>query len=284
MPPLLRGAHSLLSWHAAESPTTPSRTTLPIPSDLSFTPSSVVQESMERGLLMRKRMRHELARALLTSEDDSVVHSFLEATNAVELADEPDHDLIDALEFVDMYTDLDDWAARVAEAERRGIQALCRVLQREEDDAGKQGKAVFAKAPALSQSLSETLSEAGAPADEAAPVISSEEDFRRCLVTADSRHISRLEAARGVRDIFAQPGCERLLRQLLLEVCETTDVKIEDKLVCWSRPSLRTDVINVYALFPGWPWDKSLSLHDFISEWLVDWLQVQRVQGSGFRV
>ena len=43
----------------------------------------MVCESMERGLLLRKRMRHELARALLTSEDDAVVQSFLEATRPV---------------------------------------------------------------------------------------------------------------------------------------------------------------------------------------------------------
>jgi hypothetical protein len=43
-----------------------------------------VSENMERGLLLRKRMRHELARSLLTSEDDPVVQSFLEATRPVQ--------------------------------------------------------------------------------------------------------------------------------------------------------------------------------------------------------
>lgn len=226
---------------------------------------------------MRKRLRHELARALLTSEDDSVVQSFLEVTHAVEVANEPDHDLIDALEFIDMYTDLDDWAARVADLERRGIQALCRVLQREEDGAGNQGKAIFAKAPAFSQSLSEAFSEGQAQvrADEAAPVISTEEDFRRALSTMDCRHISRLEAARGIGNILMQAGCEQLLRQVLLEAFDTTDVRVEDMLVCWSHPSARSRVINLYALFPGWPSDRSISLQDFISEWLVDWLQVR---------
>ena len=72
-----------------------------------------------------------------------------------------------------------------------------------------------------------------------------------------------------------QPGCEQLRLQVLSEVGAEPDGKVDEQLVCCSRPGLRrTGSINVWSLFPGWPTDKTVSLQNFITEWLVDWLQV----------
>ena len=72
-----------------------------------------------------------------------------------------------------------------------------------------------------------------------------------------------------------QPGCEQLRLQVLRDVGVEPDGDEDSRLVNCARPGLRSaGTVNVFALFPGWPAGKTVSLQNFITEWLVDWLQV----------
>ena len=95
--------------------------------------SETACESLEKGLLTRRRLRHELARSLLTTIDDSVVQAFLSVAHTVFEAHRPDDDLLSVFEFIDMYSDLNNWAERVASSESAGGKALHRILQRDSD-------------------------------------------------------------------------------------------------------------------------------------------------------
>lgn len=242
---------------------------------------------MERGIVTRRRLRHELARAILTTNDDSVVQAFMGVTPAVFSSRDPEADLMDASEFVEMYTDLDEWAERVADCEEKGVVALCRALQQGENEATEQGKALFAKAPSTPELWNEMYDDEQGNASEAAPAISSNEDFRKTFVTADYCHISRHEATAGIVVLLQRPDCQRVRQQILMEVTGSShEVEGKPKIVALDHPILAEEcseplmLISPYALFPGWPKGKTISMRDFIAEWLVEWLMVPLSEGG----